>query len=183
MNGSALREISLGDDFGEVVVKANGARVQFHSDGTVETLVNPVLPTVGQSEPGDEMPDGTIYAGVSPDSGEAMYVTPGDAPQRMTFNDAAAYAASLDAHGHKDWCWPTKGELLEIYKNRNEGALKGTFNETTGSGDARWYWSCSELRKNPSGVYVVSLSDGAAVWNLKDHSSLSLRPLRTEPNP
>ena len=29
---------------------------------------------------GDEMPDGTVYAGLSPDTNKPMYTTPADAP-------------------------------------------------------------------------------------------------------
>jgi hypothetical protein len=129
------------------------------------------------------MPDGTVYAGISPDSGQAMYVTPADAPRWMTFNKAAQYAAGLDAHGHKDWCLPTKAELREIYKNRNEGALKGMFNESAGSGNAHWYWSCTEYRVYPSIVYLVDFTDGDDGWHLKDINSLSSRPLRLERRP
>src|SRR5579871_821515 len=51
---------------------------------------------------GYKMPDGTIYAGVSPYTGNPMYTTPGDAPLTMAFDDAALYGARLDANGHKD---------------------------------------------------------------------------------
>ena len=39
MSGSSgkAREIDLGDDFGEVIVRANGMNVQIHADGRVET--------------------------------------------------------------------------------------------------------------------------------------------------
>jgi len=59
----------------------------------------------------DKMPDGTIYAGLSPDTGKKMYAMPADAPLTMSFNEAADYAAKLDAHGHRDWRVPTKAEL------------------------------------------------------------------------
>src|SRR5258708_5641271 len=55
--------------------------------------------------------DGTVYAGVSPDTGKDMYATPADAPLTYTFNQAMEYAARLDAHGHQDWRVPTKDEL------------------------------------------------------------------------
>ena len=51
---------------------------------------------------GDKMPDGTIYAGISPDTNQPMYAPPTDASLTMKFNDATEYAAKLDAHGHKD---------------------------------------------------------------------------------
>src|SRR5437762_3304433 len=36
-------------------------------------------------KPGDKMPDGTIYAGISPDTHEPMYTRPSDAPLTYTF--------------------------------------------------------------------------------------------------
>jgi Protein of unknown function (DUF1566) len=187
---STAREITLGNDLGEIVVKANGASIQIHANGSLDTFTDESVrthpaggKTASAPKPGDKMPDGSVYAGISPDSGEAMYVTPGDAPQQTTFNQAAKYAAALDAHGHNDWHLPTEAELREIYKNRNEGALNGTFNESAGSGTAHWYWSCTEDRENPSGVYGVDFTDGGDVWSLKGSSSLSSRPLRLERRP
>jgi hypothetical protein len=90
---------------------------------------------------GDEMEDGTIYAGISPDTGKPMYATPSDAPGTYTFNESARYAKNLDAHGHKDWRPPSNDELFVLYANRHKGKLKETFEET------RWgpaeYWSSS----------------------------------------
>jgi hypothetical protein len=51
-------------------------------------------------KPGDRMPDGRIYSGVSPDDGKVMYTTPADAPLTYTFNQAREYAPKFDAHGH-----------------------------------------------------------------------------------
>jgi Protein of unknown function (DUF1566) len=99
--------------------------------------------TIGTPAIGDEMEDGTIYAGISPDTGKAMYATPADAPTTFTFKKAAKYAKKLDAAGHKDWRVPTKNELNVLYQNRAKGKLKGTFNET-GSYPAGWYWSSSQ---------------------------------------
>ena len=81
--------------------------------------------------------DGTIYAGMSPDTGKPMYATPLDAPLTMKWKDAVSYAKKLDAHGHNDWHLPTKGELNVLFNNR---AAIGGFN-TGGSVPAGWYWS------------------------------------------
>ena len=94
---------------------------------------------------GAVMPDGTVYAGISPDTGRAIYTTPGDAERTFrrgntgAFNweDAMDYAAQFDGHGHKDWRVPTKGELNVLFSNR---AAIGGFNET-GSNPTDWYWS------------------------------------------
>src|SRR4051812_3140058 len=67
---------------------------------------------------GDKMPDGTVYAGVSPETVRAMYTTPEDAPLTMKWKVAMEYAAKLDAHGHQDWHVPTKSELNVLFQNR-----------------------------------------------------------------
>jgi hypothetical protein len=87
---------------------------------------------------GTKMPDGTIYAGVSPDTSKPIYTTPKDAPLTCTFKEAAEYANGLDVHGHRDWRLPTKTELNVLFGNR---AAIGGF-DTTGSYPAGWYWSC-----------------------------------------
>jgi Transposase C of IS166 homeodomain len=38
----------------------------------------PNLPSTGGPKPGDRKSDGTVYAGVSPDTGKAMYATPAE---------------------------------------------------------------------------------------------------------
>jgi hypothetical protein len=93
-----------------------------------------------EPEIGDTMPDGTIFAGVSPDTGKAMYAMPADAPITMKFNEAQQYPKDLDVHGYKDWRLPTKNELNVLFNNR---AAIGGFN-VTGSYPADWYWSASE---------------------------------------
>jgi hypothetical protein len=90
---------------------------------------------------GAAMPDRSIYAGVSPDTGKPIYATPKDAPLTCTFNESADYASKLDAHGHKDWRVPTKDELNVLFENR---AAIGRF-DTTGSYPAGWYCSSSRL--------------------------------------
>jgi Protein of unknown function (DUF1566) len=90
---------------------------------------------------GDKMPDGTVFAGISPDTKKPMYATPADAPLTMTFNEARKYAKKLDAHGHNDWRVPSKAELNELFNNR---AAIGGFN-VTGSYPAGWYWSGTQF--------------------------------------
>ena len=46
--------------------------------------------------------DGTIYAGVWPDTGKTMYAAPADAPLTCTLNQAKEYAWNLWAHGQRD---------------------------------------------------------------------------------
>jgi uncharacterized protein DUF1566 len=88
---------------------------------------------------GDKMYDGTIYAGVSPDTGKPMYATPADARLAMTSGEAKKYAAKLRAHGHRDWRLPTQGELGTLFNNC---AAIGGF-DASGLYPAGWYWSSS----------------------------------------
>ena len=186
-----MREISLGDGFGDVAVRVNGARIEVHADGSVDAYTSEAVRThapasdrapadkqayldnlarmsVGESdngarlpisEPkrpavGDRMPDGTIYAGLSPDTDQPMYATPADAPLTYSFNQAQKYAAKLDAHGHHDWRVPTKSELNVLFQNC---AAIGGFDES-GSYPAGWYWSSSQ--SNDSYAWDQRFSDG-----------------------
>jgi len=116
---------------------------------------------------GDKMPDGTIFAGISPDTNKPMYATPADASLTMTFNDAQKYAAQLDAHGHKDWHVPTKAELNVLFNNR---AAIGGFN-VTGSYPAGWYWSASS--STGWHAWDQRFSDGGQDYVTKDdHSAI-----------
>jgi len=158
--GSSTKEIVLGDELGDIAVKANGVRVEIHTNGSIVAYtesdvdaytngavhVHPAANDTAKAvpQPGDKMDDGTIYAGTSPDTHKPMYATPADAPGTYTFNEAAKYASKLEANGHHDFRVPSKGELNVLRENRDKGKLKGTFNET-GSGSAGWYWSSSQF--------------------------------------
>jgi hypothetical protein len=107
----------------------------------ISTIASVTLQTGGQVEApptelkiGAIMTDGTVYAGLSPDTNQPMYTTPRDASLTMTFNQAKIYAAIFGAHGHQDWRVPTKNELNVLFNNR---AAIGGF-DTTG-----WHWSSS----------------------------------------
>jgi hypothetical protein len=83
-------------------------------------------------EPGDVMPDGTVYAGVSPDTGKPLFALPQDAPAPLHYTQALPYAEKLNrenAHGHGDWRPPSKRERDLLLRHMRKGALKGTFNE------------------------------------------------------
>ena len=111
------------------------------------------------------MPDGTVFAGISPDTKKKMYATPADASLTMTFNEATEYAAKLDAHGHQDWRLPTKAEMNVLFNNR---AAIGGFN-VSGSYPAGWYWSAS-----PGyiwGAWGQRFSDGYQYYTFKDNHS------------
>lgn len=105
---------------------------------------------------GMRMDDGTVYAGMSPDTGKPMYATTRDAPLTYSFNDAVKYAAMLDAHGHRDWRVPDKGELDALFKNY---WIIGKFN-TTCSDLAEWYWSSLPTADHPDFAWAQRFSNG-----------------------
>ncbi len=145
-------KISLSKDFNALVL--NGVTIEQAADGhlvitapggTVITKPAPANDTAIKAakaalEIGDVMKDGTIYAGISPDTNQPMYAAPADAPMSMDFNKAAKYATGLQVGDKKDFRVPSKAELNVLFQNREKGALKGTFN-LTGSTPAGWYWS------------------------------------------
>lgn len=110
---------------------------------------------------GAEMPDGTVYVGVSPETRKPMYATPADASLTYTAKEARKYAAKLDANGHQYWRVPTKGELSVLFRNR---AAIGGFNET-GSGPAGWYWS--SFKVNYGGARIQNFRNGKSLVNDK----------------
>src|SRR5947209_1751727 len=179
------REIFLGDDF-DVVVKVNGIRIDVHTDGSVDAYTqgavkvhSPANDTGDKAiampaEPkiGDKQIDGSIYAGISPDTGKPMYTTRADAPLTYSFNQAQKCATTLHAYGNLDWRVPTKGELNVLFQNR--AAIGGV--DESGSDPDGWYWSSSHFG-NTDFVWDQRFSDGFQNYGSKGIVS-SLRCVR-----
>ena len=96
----------------------------------------------------DPAMDGWVYAGLSPDDGKPFWAAPQDAPELMNWREAKSCARSMqdefNAAGKPSRVWvPTKRELDQLYRHKDKGALKGTFNER-GAWPAGDYWSSSE---------------------------------------
>ncbi len=68
---------------------------------------------------GDKMPDGTIYAGISPDTARPIYTTAEDFSLLCTFKEAKKYASKAETHRHKDWRVPSKNELNLLFNNHS----------------------------------------------------------------
>jgi hypothetical protein len=125
---------------------------------------------------GDKMPDGTIYAGISPDTKEPMYAAPADAPLTMKFNEARRYAAGLDACGHKDWRVPTMAELQVLFNNR--AAIKGFKEDHDFLSGENWYWASNSEKTMTTVAWSQFFGEGSQFPNLKD-CDLSVRLVRT----
>jgi hypothetical protein len=92
---------------------------------------------------GGRMPDGTVYAGISPDTGNKLYTTATDAPGVYTWSQAIEYCTNLSAFSHADWRVPSLGELAVQFANR---ADIGGFNETGRlKGASGYYWSSLQI--------------------------------------
>ncbi len=100
---------------------------------------------------GSRMKDGTIFAGISPDTGKQMFLKPATSNMSVAFYRAQEDARQ-SAHGHKDWHVPTKGEMETLLKNKEKGALKAIFNaRPSGS-----YWTSTPA--GSAGLWVQSAS-------------------------
>jgi hypothetical protein len=98
-----------------------------------------------------------ILVDILPETGHPLYAASKDAPRLMTYGAAIDYCAGRLAGGHNDWRLPSKRELDVLFENREQGALKGTFN-LTGSYPAGWYWSGTPY--NINNAYGQRFSDG-----------------------
>ena len=140
--GSSAKEISLGDSFGEVAVKANGIRIELHADGSIDAYtagpvkVHPAANDAAAKaktaiEIGD-LDDGGTYVGLSAENGKPLHAALADLPDYKTYEEALAAAEQLKDRRPTAHV-PTPKELdKNLFDNRNTGHLKGTFN-TSGS--------------------------------------------------
>ena len=137
--------VTLSLSYAELAEKIDEGYSPLDLKAYCETPVPPSAPEVG-----DRMPDGTIFAGISPDTNQPMYAAPADASLSLAFNAAVEYAAKLEVGGKKGFRLPTEKELGVLYKNKDKGALAGSFN--AGSGMSHFYWSSTHLAAMASGV-------------------------------
>ena len=190
------KEIKLGDDLGVVGVTVNGLRLEVAADGRsvkvvsddpveISATVNGIrqrVMTAPVKEPvkvGQKMKDGSIFAGLTEENEYQIFVMPSDLGILHTFNKAAKAIDRLnkdkDANlGHKDWQIGSLDVMRVVQKNRNEGALKDTF-ETAASSSG--YWSSTEHPVFPTHVHFVRFSLKNDHWSDKDNK-LNCRPVR-----
>lgn len=180
----------------------NGARIEIHTDGSILTYTNADVKKIVsiddasrrrrsndvttepsgtdvEAEPpiGVKIADGSIYAGISPDTNKPLYAMPADAPLTYNFNGAQEYAQRQNAAKlkcHDDWRVPTKNELNLLFNNR---AKIGGFN-VRGCSIASWYWSSSQY--DGWDAWGQRFSVGSQYYYGK-HSGSSVRLVLTGP--
>jgi hypothetical protein len=150
------REISLGDGFGEVAVKANGIRIELHADGSVDAYtagavkVHPAANDTAAKpkaalkahEVGEHLKDGTVCIAVDLKNDNALFAPEGIFGGNAKFDDQDEVVEKVNAgngtHGHKDWRRITDAEgktLSEVWNKVAPPALQGRA--------APWFWLAS----------------------------------------
>jgi hypothetical protein len=122
---------------------------------------------IGDTMPAGHAHAGWIYAGISKTTNQPFYVAPKDSGV-FQWKEAMAFAAKEGSRV------PFLDEVNQIYKAKDTGSLKGTFDET-GSYPAGWYWSSSPYNKNLA--WAQRFSDGHQDGNYRYFGS-SLRCVR-----
>lgn len=120
---------------------------------------------------GDRLADGSIYLGLSPDTGAHICLAEKDAPLSLGFYKAAEYANRETAHGHKDWRLPTMGELEMMFNSR---AAIGNFDQSDNDKYNRYY-SSQRHDTVPSLGHARRFTDGATAWVEGDSSVRCVR--------
>ena len=112
---------------------------------------------------GDIMPDGTVFAGISPTTGKPMYALPKDESLKLSWDKAMDAAKNKEACGHKDCRVPDEEELNVLFNNR---AVIGGF-----GGDL--YWSSSKC--GDISARTQRFSDGSRGIVYDDYADGSVR--------
>jgi hypothetical protein len=163
---SKAREIDLGDDFGAVIVKANGAEVKISADAQVEIVggsLHGLPPATNDSakskaalQIGDIERDGEhkgeIYGGLYPADNKPIWIRA--APELMTHFGAAAWAEEQGGS------LPTRkqGDYLTTLKGKG-GAFTALFNRG-GSFPAGYVWLAEPYDNDRIYAWCQRLSDG-----------------------
>ncbi len=150
-------------------------------------------------EVGDKMPDGTTYIGQFKDVDgveKKWFAAAKDATRingerfSLTFNEASAYAANSQVHGHNDWAVPTgwfdntgaPDILGAMFNSRSKGAFTGTFNEEDSDQNDDQYWSASPNANFVGFLKTQCFSDGEQT-SVGNSLRLSIRLVRSVPVP
>lgn len=132
--------------------------------------------TSNAPEIGAVMADGTIYAGLSPNTGRPMFAAPADAPLTLNFKAAAKYAKELHIGDKNDFRVPTPEELDVLFHNRDRGALKGTFNTSGNMYTGGMYGTSKDYYHTH--IFVQRFLDGQKSANFLRTQAASIRCVR-----
>jgi hypothetical protein len=171
---SNTREISLGENFGDVAVQVKGIRLETHADGSVDVYTNgPVKvhpaanddgkpkasPEIGAIESTGEH-KGEIYGGILPSDNKPIWFSA--APKLMDHYKAAAWAEGQGGS------LPTRkqGDYLTTLKGKG-GAFTEIFNRGS-SFPAGYVWLAEPFTFGRYGAWCQRLSDGDQDYNIRN---------------
>ncbi len=116
-------------------------------------------------EIGQEMRDGSVYAGLTPDGKQRIFAMPEDIGVTKTFNDVAKAVDKLNTDqylGRDDWKIAGVEVLQVLQENQNEGKLRHTFKEVAEDDEdgENFYWSSTKNPNDPNQLHIIRFSDG-----------------------
>ena len=127
----------------------------------INTVIK-IAPVKPAPEIGEVMEDGTVYAGISPDTNKPMFARPAD-EWRMDFNQAAQRAGKLSAETGKSYRIPSGNELNVLFNNRAAiGGFKNGLSEPS-----CWYWSSTSISGCFAYRMVQQFSNGIRTSNIE----------------
>jgi hypothetical protein len=203
MGGGSAKEIYLGEGFGDVALRVNGAAVEVHADGSVTAYTKNdvdaytngavhVHPAANDTwtllRDGKLIGDGVITEIIGAEIGDVMpegHVNAGwiyagiskttHMPFYVAPKDSGVFQwkRAMDFAAKDGSRVPSKEELDQIFGARDQGTLKDTFN-VTGMYPAGWYWTS---RDYDDLAWAESFSDGTQYDFLRE-SVASLRLVR-----
>ncbi|MFA6042649.1 MAG: hypothetical protein WCV85_04995 [Patescibacteria group bacterium] len=138
---------------------------------------------------GSKVSDGTIIAGISPETGKLFYVLPVDLPSTMEWEAAMSYATHFNGLDHLDGSFripdevpsvtvefrlPTRSELRVMYENR---AIIGGFSDAGEYEPTGRYWSSTQDNNDPTFAWAhVFDTEGINEWAYKSgHGQAAVR--------
>jgi len=89
------------------------------------------------ARPGEVMPDGSIYAGISPTVHRPFFIAACSPTGLLDWDNANEHAKNKNAHGHNDWELPSIEELKDISCRSFAKLAFGKSNKSTGA----LFWS------------------------------------------
>jgi hypothetical protein len=128
---------------------------------------------------GDRTSDGTVYAGISPETNAPLFTIGEEVPSALSWHAAAEFAEGLrDVKGRKGFQLPTPSEASVVWNNfMSAGSRKGYQAEEL---SAHWTsvagWNTNHL-KAPGTATALRDVDGKTV-SLPQDSRQQVRPIR-----
>ncbi len=127
-------------------------------------------------EIGDEMPDGTVFLGISPDNAQGLFLMPKNFENQFSDVEATRIVSRQTAYGHSDWRLPTRRELECVYNNKRHKSISAVFNTRS---PGPWYWV--QIANNRVGGF--DMRDKEYVTSYSSGTKVAVSAVRTGPVP